>query len=75
MSKLPPPVEDAFSWPTPEIALEKIKAQEKPDIVADHTSEFLGRVMRDWREKAEKDAKTIRPKVLEERVLRALSKL
>lgn len=28
---LPPPVEDAMLWPTPEIAIEKIKAQEKAD--------------------------------------------
>lgn len=50
-------------------------AQEKPESVAGHTAEFLGRAMRDWTEKAEKDAKTRRPKVLEERVMKALSRL
>src|SRR5690554_4841323 len=30
--------------------------QEKPEIVADHTAEFLGRVMKAWRKLAETDA-------------------
>lgn len=47
--------------------------QEKPEIVADHTAEFLGRTMKAWREIAEKDATIVRPKVLEERVLKALA--
>jgi la-related protein 1 len=50
-NQLPPPVEDALSWPTPEIALEeeKRKAQEKPEKeLKDETTSNKSRPKEKW---------------------------
>ncbi len=50
-SKAPPPVEDAFSWPTPETAIEKVKAREKAEKDekdANSTAEKQPRAKEKW---------------------------